>query len=342
MQRPDLKILLLRFSAIGDVLLTSAPIRMLRQAYPTAQIDMVVREDLEPLVAANPYLNRVYTLPVSAKWSELRGLAKTLNATGYHWIFDWQKHTKSILLSWLVKGRVRRFPKYMLQRFFLVYFKKNYYRKIVPVPLRYLEALRPLHVVDDGKGLELFVPETESQSVLQNWPELTQAFWAFAPGGGRATKRWPARYFMELIMLFRQKIGQRAVLVGGPDDEPICASIENELDDEVLNLCGKTRLLQTAALLKMARGLVSNDTGVMHMASAFQKPVVALFGPTVREFGFFPFRTPNVVLEKSLLCRPCSFHGSQKCPLQHFECMAHILPEEVFEAVAHFEDVWHK
>ncbi len=333
-----MKILLIRFSAIGDLVLTTAPIRMLRNTYPEAKIDMVVREGLEPLVANNPHLDRVYTLPVSARLRDLLSLAKELNRNHYEWIFDWQKHTKSYLLSWLVKGRVRRFPKYTLQRFFLVYFKKNYYRKIVPVPLRYLKALERLRVADDGRGLELFIPEAERQAVLQNWPVLQRPFWAFAPGGGRITKRWPARYFVELLTLFDQKIQKQAVLAGGREDVAVCDFIEKELGTNVLNLCGKTGLLQTAAVLERAEGVVSNDTGLMHMASAFQRPVVALFGPTVKEFGFFPFRTPNIVLEKSLPCRPCSFHGTAKCPLEHFACMANILPEEVLEAILHFEN----
>lgn len=334
-----MKILLIRFSAIGDLILTTAPIRMLRQAYPEAEIDLVVREGLESLVAHNPHLTRIYTLPASAGLRDIFSLAEKLNANHYDWIFDWQKHTKSYLLSWLVKGKTRRMRKYALQRFFLVYFKKNYYRKIVPVPLRYLKALSVLKVPDDGKGLEFFVPAEEHQIILQKWPALGQPFWAFAPGGGRATKRWPSRYFVELIQLFGQEIKKQAVLVGGPEDVPVCDFIEKELERDVLNLCGKTSLLQTAAVLEKSSGLVANDTGVLHLASAFQKPVVALFGPTVKEFGFFPFRTPNVVLEKSLPCRPCSFHGTAKCPLQHFACMANILPQEVLEAIIHFEKV---
>ncbi len=333
-----MKILLLRFSAIGDVVLTSAAIRMLREKYPDARIDMVVRQGLEPLMVHNPRLNRIFTLPPSATPKDLQALAATLNAVRYDWIFDWQKHTKSYLLSWLVKGKVRRFPKYAGKRFFLVYFKKNYYRNIVPVPLRYLKALRPLGVTDDGKGLELFIPEETQRAVSKKWPLVAESFWAFAPGGGRATKRWPTHYFVELIALYLQKPGRKVVLVGGKEDEAVCRYIEERLSHEVLNLCGKTTLLETAAVLQKSGGLVSNDTGVLHMAAAFQKPIVAIFGPTVKEFGFFPFRTPNVVLEKSLPCRPCSFHGTDRCPLGHFSCMATILPEEALQAVNYFDE----
>jgi len=333
-----LKILLIRFGAIGDVVLATPAIRMLRARHPNAQIDMVVKPEIESLIKTNPHLSNLFTLPHPFSWRELLTLAKRLRAIQYDWVIDWQKHTKSYALSWLVGGKIRRYPKYSVQRFFLVYFKKNYYRKVVPVPLRYLRALKSLGVEDDGRGAEIFIPEGIEEKLKKEWNLKDRAYWVLAPGGGRATKRWPVPYFKMLADQMRKTLGVHLVVIGGEDDVPLCRQILEKNSGNSQNLCGKTSLQETAAVLKNSIGLVTNDTGVMHMASAFSKPVIALFGPTVKEFGFFPFRTLHAVLEKNLECRPCSFHGTDKCPLGHFSCMREILPEEVLRTVSEFND----
>ena len=333
-----MKILLIRFSAIGDVVLTTPAIRVLRKRYPDAQIDMVVKPEIKSLLETNPHLNNLFTLPSPFSWRKLAVLAKRLRSNHYNWIIDWQKHTKSYILEWLIGGKIRRYPKYSVQRFFLVYFKKNYYRKVIPVPLRYLSALKPLEVEDDGQGAEIFIPEGVEERLKKTWNLNDGAYWVLAPGGGRATKRWPVSYFKRLADLMRKTLRLNLVVIGGEDDVSLCRQVLEGNWESSQNLCGKTSLQETAAVLKRSIGLVTNDTGVMHMASAFSKPVVALFGPTVKEFGFFPFRTPHVVLEKSLDCRPCSFHGTNKCPRKHFSCMREIYPEEVLKAVSKFND----
>ncbi|GBE27037.1 ADP-heptose--LPS heptosyltransferase 2 [bacterium BMS3Bbin03] len=331
-----MKLLLIRFSAIGDVILTTPAIRMLADRFPRAQIDIVTKPELKALLEPDLRLNRIYTLPHPFSWKKLFRLGKELRKNHYNWVIDWQKHTKSYVLSRLAGGKIKRYPKFSVQRFFLVYFKKSYYRKIVPVPLRYLQAVRHLNVRDDGRGLELSVPETVEKTALLKLRFKPGTYWVLAPGGGRATKRWPAPYFKKLASLIQTKLGLNLVLVGGKNDFAFCKAAQNGNAAAVQNLCGETSLPETVAILKNASGLVTNDTGVMHAAAAFQKPVVAIFGPTVKEFGFFPFRTPNIVLEKQLPCRPCSFHGTEKCPLDHFQCMVNISPEEVFKAVAQF------
>ncbi len=333
-----MKILLMRFSAIGDVVLTTPAIRMLRNRYPHAQIDMVVKPEIKSLLETNPHLNHLFTLPSPFSWREVLALAKRLRSNHYDWIVDWQKHTKSYVLSWLVGRKIGRYPKYSVQRFFLVYFKKNYYRKVVPVSLRYLSALKPLKVEDDGQGAEIFVPKGIEDNLMKKWNLKPETYWVLAPGGGRATKRWPLSYFKTLAEQMQKTLGLDLVVVGGKTDSFLCEEIFRGNSGNIQNLCGKTSLLETTAVLKNSSGLVTNDTGVMHMASAFSKPVVALFGPTVKEFGFFPFRTPNIVLEKPLECRPCSFHGTDKCPLEHFRCMREIYPEEVLKAVTRLND----
>jgi len=333
-----LKILLIRFSAIGDVVLTTPAIRMLRNRYPDAQIDMVVKPEIKSLLETNPHLNNLFTLPSPFSWRGLLALANRLRSSHYDWIIDWQKHIKSYVLSWLVGGKIRRYPKYSVQRFFLVYFKKNYYRKVIPTPLRYLNALKSLQVEDDGRGAEIFVPKGVDEALMETWNLKPKTYWVLAPGGGRATKRWPLPYFKTLAGQMKKMLGVNSVVIGGKADSFLCEQIFEGTPGSLQNLCGKTSLLQTAAILKNSSGLVTNDTSVMHMASAFSKPVVALFGPTVKEFGFFPFRTPNVVLEKPLECRPCSFHGTDKCPLGHFRCMREIHPEEVLKAVTKLND----
>ena len=152
---------------------------------------------------------------------------------------------------------------------------------------------------------------------------------ALAPGAAHATKRWPATHWDQLAALLRAA-GMAPVLLGGPGDRSLGA----ELAGTAVSAVGEFSLQETGALLARARVLVSNDTGVMHMATGVGTPVVALFGPTVAAFGFFPYNARATVLQRDLDCRPCSAMGSARCPMGHHRCLVDISPADVMTAVA--------
>ena len=155
---------------------------------------------------------------------------------------------------------------------------------------------------------------------------------AVAPGAAHATKRWPEEHWTALV---REAVagGLRIGVVGGPREVDLCRRVATAGGTAARSTAGSFDLQETGALLARARVLVSGDSGVMHMATGVGTPVVALFGPTVQAFGFFPYRAPATVLERELPCRPCSAQGGPRCPLGHHRCLRDIVPSLVLAAL---------
>ncbi|MBC8145023.1 MAG: glycosyltransferase family 9 protein, partial [bacterium] len=182
---------------------------------------------------------------------------------------------------------------------------------------------------DDGDGLELHLGNTLSP--ITATPKRRTI--GLAPGARHFTKRWPADRYRELAQRLSNDDGARIVLFGGADDRSACASIAEGLQD-VVNLAGRTTLLESAAACDSCDVVVTNDSVMSHIASARRRPVIAIFGSTVQQFGFAPFRTPSTVVESvGLYCRPCTSIGRSECPEKHFRCMLDIAPEAVLSAL---------
>lgn len=330
------KILLIRFGAMGDVLLTTPAIRCLRKKFPQAKIDFLVKLEYVPLLRGNPHVDVVIPFDAKSGISGLFQMGKWMRTQKYELIVDFQKNTNSIFLSRYagVHSRLVWNPE-RWKRWLWVDFRIRSHSYGRPVPLKYLHALRSLGVEDDGKGLELYIPQEihrrvdhllKSRKIQEEKPIL-----ALAPGAGRNTKRWPKENYIELGKYF-QRQGFSIFLLGGNQDKSLCQFINEKIGQGSWDFSGVS-LLETASLITRASVIVTNDTGLMHMACALQKKGVAIFGPTTRELGFFPFRSPVVVVEKPLKCRPCSFHGTQYCIRGHFRCMKEISTQEVVNAV---------
>jgi heptosyltransferase-2 len=202
--------------------------------------------------------------------------------------------------------------------------------------LRYLTTAEQLGVTDDDKGLELFWPEKigiKTADLLSGYRlGGDYNYVCLAPGAGFFTKRWPPEYYRQLICLIKAHLNLKIVILGGSGDTAIGEQLSHS--DDVFNFCGKWNLLECAVIMSKGLAVVSNDTGLMHIATAVQKPVVAIFGSSVVEWGFAPFRSEHILVEQSnLICRPCSHIGRHECPQKHFRCMMEISPARVFEAL---------
>jgi heptosyltransferase-2 len=199
--------------------------------------------------------------------------------------------------------------------------------------LRYLQALEPLGVVDDGRGLDLFLPDVAgafaSPRVNEGETENERRI-VLCPGARHATKRWPAERWSALGGLLRAE-GYRILVAGSGRERELVAQVANGIEN-ALSVTGKT-IREVTALFQHSTAVISNDSGLMHLAAGLDKPVVALFGPTVPEFGFYPFRARSVVLEHALNCRPCSAMGSESCPVRHFRCMLDTHPPQVLQTL---------
>jgi heptosyltransferase-2 len=323
-----LRIVCVRFSSIGDVLLTTPLVRALRRRYPEAELYFVTKRAMAPLVIENPHLTRVIDLDPQARITDLARRLRTLGPT--HGL-DLHGSMRSLALRWLVPCRWSGYSKRKLARTALISTKINIYGRHVPVAERYFEAARGLDVSPDGGPPEFFLAPA-ARAHMKHWlgeVGLDQTPYAVvAPGAAHATKRWPLAHWQALTTRLHAH-GYGVVAVGGPGDRELAGA----LGPRVINVAGEFTLQETGACLARAHVLISGDTGVMHMAAGVGTPVVALFGPTVEPFGFFPYTKRAAVLERDLSCRPCSAMGTERCPLGHHRCLADILPDEVAAAV---------
>lgn len=330
------RILIIRLSAIGDVLCSTPLIRSVKRRYPDAEVDFLVKAAYAPLVQTNRHLHRIHTLLPDDGLKEIWHLIRRFRTIGYDGIFDLQVSPRSMLIRRLSRGRhTGRHRPLRGKRFLLVHFRLNTYGNSPPVPLRYFAAVEDWGVEDDGHGLELSVDASARDRLKHLLSGRIEAGKArtivIAPGASRLTKRWLPEGFAEVGSHFL-KNGFQILLVGGLEDRPICNSVSEFMGGTPVVLAGELSLQETAAAIEHSHLLISNDTGVMHMGAALGKPVVAIFGPTTTELGFFPFRTHDRVVERPLACRPCSYHGSERCPEAHFRCMREISSTDVIDA----------
>jgi lipopolysaccharide heptosyltransferase II len=337
---PD--ILVVRFSAIGDILLTTPLLRAIRTRHPGARIAYLTKEQFVPLVGDNPNVNEVFGIRDE---QSLREIAGTIRSVRYSHLLDLHGNLRTLGLRAIVRGPWRSYSKRRLERQVLISTKRDIYPADVPMAERYFEAAADLDVEPDGEPPEFFVtPEAEERAearLVALGLGQGRALVAIAPGAAHATKCWPADGW---IRLTRRLIGTGAdvVILGGPEDvelgKAIVAGVRGRItggkERAVASAAGLLTLQESGAALRRAAALISGDTGVMHMATAVGIPVVALFGPTVRQFGFFPYRADrSSVIELPLDCRPCSAQGGPSCPLGHHRCLRAIAPETVFEAL---------
>jgi heptosyltransferase-2 len=352
------KILLIRLSAIGDILLATPLLRALRQKHPQAKLDFVVKADFAEVLRHHPEIDHLYELNPAGGWPELQSLGKRLQHEHYDVVLDIHKNFRSRYLVHAAKPqKILRHRKHLVRRWLFVKAKINFMREIPPIYQRYLAAAAPLGIraapaVDSGRRLELFwsaSDEQEAERALaeKNWqPDVPLI--GLAPGAGYFTKRWPPEYFGELAAQFLRS-GNQVVILGGQQDlglaKIVAKRVESapnlsaELRARLIDLTGALSLLASAAVIKRCRLLIANDSGLMHLAEAVGAPLIAIFGSTTRELGFFPQLATSCAVENpNLACRPCSHLGYRQCPRGHFRCMREILPAEVLTTANRIND----
>ena len=325
------RILLVRFGSIGDVLLTTPLLRAIRERHPEAFIAYLTKSVHLPLVADNPRLNEVIAFEPGMS---IATVAERVRAAGFDHRLDLHGNLRTRALRALVPGRWTGYPKHRVARTVLIRTKRDIYRDRRHVAERYFDAAGGLDVRPDGRPPEFF-PSAASVAAAEAWLAGAglgdQPFVALAPGAAHATKRWPEDRWQALARGLSER-GFGVAVVGGPGDRDVADSIASATAGAA-SAAGRTTLQETGAVIRRAAALVSGDTGVMHMATAVGTGVVALFGPTVRQFGFFPYSDDARVVELPLGCRPCSAMGGPVCPLGHHRCLRDIAPQPVMEAV---------
>ncbi len=334
------KVLLIRFSSIGDIVLTSPVARCLKEQLG-AEVHFLTKKAYRGIVDANPHIDKVYALHDS-----FRALIRELREEKYDAIVDLHHN----LRSWRVKLGLRGTPSYAfdklnLEKWLMVRFKINRLPRVHIVD-RYLAAAAPLGIANDGKGLDYFIPSGQEVALLDlahvfsaekeiRERLLEGRFLAFVIGAAHATKRLPIH---KIISICRQS-QLPVLLLGGLEDQQTGDAIVAAAGAHVLNGCGKFSLHQSASLVRQARRVITHDTGLMHIAAAFRKEILSVWGNTIPEFGMAPYYPEGIwantcVQTPGLPCRPCSKIGFQKCPKGHFRCMEG-MDETQIAALAH-------
>lgn len=326
------KILLIRFSSIGDIVLTSPVIRCVK-AQLGAEVHFLTKKSFQKLLVAHPQVDKIYTIE-----QQVKEVLPQLQAEQYDYIIDLHKNLRSMQVRWGLKGKYFTFDKLNFQKWLLIKFHLNRLPKIHIVD-RYMASVKKIGVSYDGQGLDYYIPPEEELTLKDFFSTAfyaacsTAGFLVFAIGAAHATKRLP----FEKIVTVCLEASLPIVLVGGPGEQEVGLKIVSRVGETkaILNTCGQLSLHQSASLVRQANMVVSHDTGMMHIAAAFKKPIISVWGNTVPEFGMYPFypegMDKNKTVEvKGLPCRPCSKIGSEECPKGHFKCMKEIPTKELF------------
>ncbi len=321
-----MKILIIRFSSIGDIVLTTPVIRCLKKQLPGVEVHYLTKPQFKDLVVNNPYVTRVHILD-----ENFDQMTAKLKAEKFDYIIDLHNNLRTLRLQLALQKKFHRFDKLNFKKWLLVNFNVNLLPQVHIVE-RYLKTVEFLGVKNDEEGLDYFIPEKDELTTLNGF-SLSQPYVAFVIGATHFTKRMPN----EKISSLCSKINLPIFLIGGKAEERDGAEIAGAGGSHVHNVCGQLSLNQSASLVKQAAYVISHDTGLMHVAAAFKQPVISVWGNTVPAFGMYPYygnhKGKNLISEVTgLSCRPCSKIGSSQCPKAHFDCMK----KQNEETILHF------
>ncbi|GAB4254044.1 MAG: glycosyltransferase family 9 protein [Vicingaceae bacterium] len=322
----ELKILIVRFSSIGDIVLTTPVIRCLKQHFKDkVRLDYLTKKPFETVLAENPYLHKIYTIQ-----NHVDEVVETLKKQSYDVIIDLHKNIRSKSVIKKLGVKAYSFNKLNKEKFLLTTFKINKLPNIHIVD-RYLESVQPLGVTKDNKGLDFFIHPENEMDLNADYPFLKDGFIVYAIGGQHATKRLPNDKIIELC----NKTTKPIILIGGKTDEENARQIVKESSNQrVVNLCGKLNIQQSASVVKQAQLLITHDSGMMHIGAALKQKIISIWGNTVPDFGMYPYQTDYKIIEvKGLKCRPCSKIGYERCPKKHFKCMRMIDVDAIVSAL---------
>ncbi|HHU47004.1 MAG TPA: glycosyltransferase family 9 protein [Bacteroidales bacterium] len=328
---PRKKILIIRFSAVGDIVLTSPVIRAIKEQIPNVEVHYLVKKEYASIIEVNPYVDKIHTF-----FGDLKATINQLRDEKFDFIVDLQKNLRSRKIIRSLHISYGTFPKHNIQKWIYVNLKINFLPSIHIVD-RYFAATEKLNVFNDGKGLDFFIPEEREYDEDDLPAVFENGFVAISLGSIHATKRPPTHKIVEIAKILHKPV----MLLGGKDVIQEGEDIAIKLGEKAYNGCGKFSLFHSASIIQKADCLLTGDTGLMHIAAAFDVPIAVLWGNTLPEFGMYPYR-PNKTENYrnfetvALPCRPCSKLGYSKCPLRHFKCMNQISVVDVAEWINRF------
>ena len=310
------KILFLRFSSIGDIVLTTPVIRCVKKQIPGCTVHYVVKANYANVLKNNPYIDEI--IEYDSNWD---ALMSDLKYNQYDYIIDLHHNIRTLRIKQILNVKSFSFPKLNIQKWLYTSLKINLLPNTHIVD-RYFEIVQKLKVNNDGNGLDFFIGNQES--LKENDLPTTHLFGfiAIVIGAALETKKMPVEKIIELC----NKINYPIILLGGKEDIKAADEICKIDEVKIYNSCGKFSLAESADIIRKSKLVITHDTGLMHIAAAFKKPILSIWGNTTQKFGMFPYygniSAPNMAFEvDNLQCRPCSKIGYHRCPKKHFKCM---------------------
>lgn len=313
----NMKFLIIRFSSIGDIVLTTPVVRCLKQQVPNAEVHYLSKFSFHKVIASNPYIDKFHYL--NNDWDLLM---HQLKEEQFDYIIDLHHNLRTIKLKKELKVKSFAFSKLNIQKWLLTNFKINR-MPAVHIVDRYMDTVKSFNVKNDGKGLDYFIPK-EEETQQKDLPQAhALGYIGIVIGAAHATKKLPVHQLTVLCAALDHPI----VLLGGPEDRAIGDQIAAIDSIKIYNACGKFSINESADLVRKAKLIITQDTGLMHIAAAFKKPIISVWGNTVPAFGMEAYYGNNTQIQHSrfevpnLRCRPCSKIGHDACPKKHFKCM---------------------
>ncbi len=322
------KILIIRFSSIGDIVLTTPIIRCIKHQIKDVEIHYLTKKSFSNLLINNPYISKVHCLD-----NNLNVIMDDLMAENFDYIIDLHKNIRTFRVKMKLKKPSFTFNKLNVEKWLLVKFKINILPKIHIVD-RYFNAVKMLGVVNDNKGLDYFIDEKDKVNTLHE--NYSKGFVAIVTGGKHNTKQIPENILISIC----DKTKYPIILLGGKEDYDKSELVRTKsTNKDIINACGSYNINQSASIISQADKVITGDTGLMHIAAAFNKEIISLWGNTVPDFGMYPYlpkgdENKSLIMQvEGLSCRPCSKLGYDKCPVKHFNCMNKINIDTIINTI---------
>ena len=310
-----MKILVVRFSSIGDIVLTTPILRCIKLQLKDVKLHFITKQQFISVIENNPYVDKFHTIKDS-----LSEITPQLKKENYDYIIDLHHNVRTLKLKLALGKKSFSFNKLNWEKFLIVNLKTNKLPETHIVD-RYFETVKSLGVKNDNKGLDYYINEKDDIDIPSSLPSLFHNDYnVLVVGGSYFTKQIPVNKLKEICT----KSSLPIVLLGGKEDVVNAEQVYQLHKNKTINLCGKLNLNQSASIIQQSHKVITSDTGLMHIAAAFKKDIISVWGNTIPEFGMGPYLAGNnsqIVEVKNLSCRPCSKLGYKKCPKGHFKCM---------------------
>lgn len=323
-----MRILVIRFSSIGDIILTTPILKKIKIKYPEARIDFLTMDKFKDAILGNKNIDNLILFDKN-RYKGIKGIydfSKSIKRNKYDVVIDLHSKIRSKLVSLFLGSKTYRYKKRKFWKTILVKLKLIKYKVDNTIVKNYFNALKELNINYEKEDLEFNFTKKDLKKV-NNYNN----FIVFATGASKNTKKWKKNYFGELGKILSEKFDENIMLIGSKVEFETNEDIKNIIGERAVNLSGKLTLKESGALISKAKFIVTNDSGPFHIARGVNTDSFVIFGPT--DPNMFEFNKNEILIYGNEDCSPCSLHGDKKCPKGNFKCMRNLTPEKVYQII---------